>query len=160
MVEAVGGAIDPALCFGPRHEDVERTFADLVGSGDNEAQSCVHADASHAHHGGAAAGHDIRAAGIESFVIELTKAVDGERFNQLLQGLAADFGQHLLRTKGILHVAGVPEKPAVVHGVQHVFFPITWLERWPAGERNSRLVCITQDLAPEVIKARFREHFG
>jgi len=158
IVEAVGGAIDPELCFGSPGDDVEGMFAALAASG-AAADACDHEDPSHAGHGAGTARHDIRAAGIGSFVIELTKAVDGDRFNEVLQGLARDFGQHLLRTKGILHVASVPEKPAVVHGVQHVFFPVTWLDRWPAGERSSRLVFITQHLAPDVVRNRIMEHF-
>jgi G3E family GTPase len=66
----------------------------------------------------------------------------------------------MLRTKGILQIEGEPDRPAVVQGVQHVFFPVTWLDRWPEGTRHSKLVFITQDLAPEVITARFGEHFS
>jgi G3E family GTPase len=160
IVETLRGAIDPVLCFGSPGEDVEGIFAELAASGNAGAEACDHGAPAHAHDGADTPRHDMRAAGIESFVIELTRPVDGERFNAVLQGLAADFGRHLLRTKGILHVAGVPEKPAVVHGVQHVFFPVTWLERWPAGERSSRLVFITQNLAPDVVRHRVLEHFA
>ena len=150
MHEAVDGVIDPELCFGPRHDDVEATFAEFTASAHIDAEcACEGGAPLHPHHG----------AGIDSFVIELTKAVDGERFNDFLQGLAADFGQHLLRIKGILHVSSSPEKPAVVHGVQHIVFPVSWLDRWPNDERSSKLVFITQNLAPHVVKDRFKEHF-
>ena len=148
--ETVGGAIDPELCFGPRYEDVDATFAELTaGANGDAACACEDEAPQHPHHG----------AGIESFVIELTKAVDGERFNDFLQGLAADFGEHLLRIKGVLHVSSSPERPAVVHGVQHIVFPVSWLDRWPNEERTSKLVFITQNLAPVVVKDRFKEHF-
>jgi G3E family GTPase len=145
--ETVRGAIDPELCFGPRHEDVEAVFAQLSAE--------AHLDASCGGH----AQHDYRGAGIDSFAIELTQPLDGEQFNEFLTGLAADFGQHLLRTKGILYVCGAPEKPAVIHGVQHIFFPVSWLERWPTDERCSRIVFITQNLAPDVIRDRFKARF-
>jgi G3E family GTPase len=158
LVDAIDGAIDPALCFGPRPDEVERTFADFAAHASPCTESCD--DAGHAHHIGHNAGHDPAASGIASFVIELSRPVDGDRFNRILQELAADHGRQMLRTKGILDVAGVPEKPAVVHGVQHVFFPVTWLPRWPEGERRSRLVFITQDLAPDPIRQRLLEHFA
>ena len=159
--ETLSGAIDPQRCFGARHDDMDATFAEFAaGAAADTAGECNDGDPLHAHDDAGLHSHDYRGAGIDSFVIELTKAVDGERFNDVLRGLATDFGQHLLRTKGVLHVAGSPEKPAVVHGVQHIFFPVTWLDRWPNDERNSKLVFITQNLDPKVVKDRFREHFS
>ena len=66
----------------------------------------------------------------------------------------------MLRMKGIFQVEGTPDRPAVVQGVQHVFFPVSWLDHWPEGVRRSRFVFITQDLSPEVVAARFREQFS
>ena len=31
-----------------------------------------------------------------------------------------------------------------IHGVQHVFHPPAWLERWPSADRTSRMVFITR----------------
>jgi G3E family GTPase len=72
--------------------------------------------------------------------------------------LAIEYGESVLRMKGILHVEGETERPAVIHGVQHVFFPVSWLEKWPDDERTSKLVFITQDLDPQLIKSRFGEY--
>jgi G3E family GTPase len=57
--------------------------------------------------------------------------------------------------KGILNLAGHPDRPAVVHGVQHVFHPLQWLERWPSEDRRTRLVFITRDVEQETIEAIF-----
>lgn len=160
VIEAVGGAVKPQDCFGSPGDDLATMVSGLAADDEDQAHACGLGDPSHAHHGAGAARHDLHAAGIESFVIELTKPVDGDRFNEVLQSLAADFGQQMLRTKGILHVAGASDRPAVIHGVQHVFFPVTWLDQWPAGERNSRLVFITQNLAPDLVRNRVLEHFG
>jgi len=32
----------------------------------------------------------------------------------------------------------------VIHGVQHVFHPPAWLDRWPSDDRSSRIVFITR----------------
>ena len=36
---------------------------------------------------------------------------------------------------------------AVVHGVQHVFHPLDWLDRWPSEDRRTRLVFITRGIS-------------
>lgn len=104
--------------------------------------------------------HDTDQCDIKTFVIEFGKPVDGDQFNQFLQALAIEFGENLLRMKGILHVIDRPEQPAVIQGVQHVFFPILWLDDWPSKERTSKLVFITQGLAPDIIQTRFNERFA
>jgi G3E family GTPase len=64
----------------------------------------------------------------------------------LLEVLAEHCGRDLLRLKGIVNVAECPDRPAVLHGVQHVFHPPTWLEAWPSEDRRSRLVFIVRDI--------------
>ena len=120
-----------------------RTTADEAGCDDQ----------SHAHR------HDPNRSDIDTFSIELEKPVAPEEFNEFLQELAIEFGENLLRMKGILNVRN-SDQPAIVHGVQHVFFPITWLDEWPSAERNSKLVFITQGLPRETIQSRFDEGFG
>jgi G3E family GTPase len=62
----------------------------------------------------------------------------------LLETLAEHCGADLLRLKGIVNIAESPERPAVIHGVQHVFHPPAWLARWPSDDRRSRIVFITR----------------
>ena len=52
---------------------------------------------------------------------------------------------HLLRVKGLVQVAGAPDRPVVIQGVHHVLHPPVALDRWPAPgtDRRSRLVFIT-----------------
>jgi len=59
-----------------------------------------------------------------------------------LEALATHEGKRLLRLKGLVHIAELPERPMVIHGVQHVFYQPTWLERWPTNERSTRIVII------------------
>jgi G3E family GTPase len=35
-----------------------------------------------------------------------------------------------------------PERPAVIHGMQHVYHAPVWLERWPSADRRTRMVFI------------------
>ena len=62
------------------------------------------------------------------------------------------FGQQVLRYKAILDIEA-EDKPLVLHGVQGVISPETWLEDWPPEGRVSRMVLITQSLPPPVIQA-------
>ena len=160
--EAIRGAVEPQAFFGARAADANSAFAEFL-SWEKRTRDCgaVDEDGSpaHDHRHGHGHGHDLHSMGIDTYVIELQDPVDGERFNEFLQGLARDFGTKLLRMKGIFRVEGVPDRPAVVHMVQHVSFPISWLERWPEGKRSSKFVFITQDLAREVIVDRFSRHF-
>jgi G3E family GTPase len=65
----------------------------------------------------------------------------------LLEILAEHCGGDLLRLKGIINVVESPDRPAVIHGVQHVFHPPAWLDRWPSEDRRSRLVLIGRNLS-------------
>jgi G3E family GTPase len=71
----------------------------------------------------------------------------------LLEVLAEHCGADLLRLKGLVNVAESPDRPAVIHGVQHVFHPPTWLERWPSADRRSRLVVIGRNLRQAWVEA-------
>ena len=155
------GEVEPGALFGSPGDDADSVLAELSIAG-TAAEGCdaEGESGSHAHEGAHRHVYAMREAGITSFVIELQKPVDGKRFNEFLHRLAADYGKQMLRMKGIFQVEGAPDRPAVVHGVQHVFFPVSWLKRWPEGMRHSRFVFITQDLSPEVIATRFREQFS
>ena len=72
------------------------------------------------------------------------KPIGAVTLTLFLETLAEHCGADLLRLKGILNIAESPERPAVVHGVQHVFHPPAWLARWPSDDRRSRMVFITR----------------
>ena len=154
--ESKHGKIDANVIFS---RDKENAFADFSAWLDAAGESNSHQD-NHSHDHDHKHQHAHGAAGITSFVVELDQPIESAQFNEFLQQLAIEFGEHILRMKGILHVREMPDRPAVIHGVQHVFFPITWLERWPDDQRSSKLVFITQDLEPERIRRRFREHLS
>jgi G3E family GTPase len=70
-----------------------------------------------------------------------------------LQVLAEHCGARLLRLKGLVDVHESPGRPAVIHGVQHVFHPPAWLDAWPDGDRSTRIVVIGLRLDPVWVEA-------
>jgi G3E family GTPase len=95
----------------------------------------------HAHHHDGAASHDAQ---ISCFAIVREVPIRAVALTLLLEALAEHTGSDLLRLKGLVNVAESPDRPAVIHGVQHVFHPPAWLERWPSPDRRTRLVFITR----------------
>ena len=82
--------------------------------------------------------------GIETFVLQRDRPVPALALTLLLEALAEHCGARLLRLKGLVNLAEMPDHPAVIHGVQHVFSPPVFLDRWPSSDYTTRLVFITQ----------------
>ena len=80
-----------------------------------------------------------------------------EMFLDLLRAM---HGNNLLRVKGIVKLAEMPDTPVVVHGVQHVFHPTARLERWPDDDHRTRLVFITRDLPERTVRELFDAFMG
>jgi G3E family GTPase len=77
-----------------------------------------------------------------------------------LELLRATHGNQLLRVKGIVKLAEMPDTPVVVHGVQHVFHPTARLDRWPDDDHRTRLVFITRDLPERAVRELFDAFTG
>ena len=67
--------------------------------------------------------------------------------------ISAMRGPDLLRVKGLINVSDHPDRPIVIHGVQHIFHPPQVLDRWPGSDRRTRLVFITRNIEREDIEA-------
>jgi G3E family GTPase len=78
----------------------------------------------------------------ESIVLTSASPIPALALTLLLQALADHAGDRLLRVKGLVLVAEMPDRPALVHGVQHVFAAPEWLEAWPSPEQHTRIVFI------------------
>lgn len=89
--------------------------------------------------------------GIRSFSFIIDKPVEWSAFARWLDYVAALKGEDLLRFKGIVCTTDDPERPLVLHGVQHVFHPPARLESWPSADRRSRLVFIVRNIERETI---------
>ena len=89
-----------------------------------------------------------------------TTAIPAGTLDMFLELVRANHGAQLLRVKGIVKLAEMPETPVVVHGVQHVFHPTARLERWPDDDHRSRLVFITRDLPERTVRELFEAFIG
>jgi len=84
------------------------------------------------------------------------RAVDWERFLRFLWALQQRCGESLYRVKAIAHVANV-DRPVIFQGVQSVFSPPTYADRWPDGMPESRLVVIGHGLDRDAILTGFAD---
>jgi len=104
-------------------------------------------------------GHERHDDRIGTFCLVADKPLDWTAFTQWLGLLLANRGEQLLRIKGLLNVVG-RDKPVVVHGVQHVFYPPGELDSWPDADRRSRIVFITRDLSRSAMERAFGKLTG
>ena len=111
----------------------------------------------HDHHHHDVNRHD---AHIGSFVLTADTAIPAGTLEMFLELLRANYGAQLLRLKGIVKLAEMPDTPVVVHGVQHVFHPTARLERWPDDDHRTRLVFITRDLPERTVRELFEAFLG
>jgi G3E family GTPase len=100
----------------------------------------------HAH-----AGSSRHAAAIRAFCLTFEQPLDWTGFGVWLTMLLHVHGENVLRVKGILNVVDV-KTPVVIHGVQHIVHPPAHLERWPDGDRRSRIVFIVRGLEQRAIE--------
>jgi G3E family GTPase len=106
--------------------------------------------------------HDVNRhdAHIGAFVLTSETAIPAGTLEMFLELLRATHGAKLLRIKGIVKLAEMPDTPVVVHGVQHVFHPTARLERWPDDDHRTRLVFITRDLPKHTVRELFEAFIG
>ncbi|MBV9826659.1 MAG: GTP-binding protein [Alphaproteobacteria bacterium] len=130
--EALGGRIDPEFLLDEAIDLPARPHS---------RHEHGHPDHTHSHD-------------INSFVIELPRALSWPVFEQAMAVLTALRGSDLLRVKGLVAVEGC-RGPIVVHAVQHVAHRPIELEAWPDGDRRSRLVFITRHVRRPDVEALF-----
>jgi G3E family GTPase len=79
---------------------------------------------------------------LETIAVASTSPIPALALTLFLQALVDHAGDRLLRVKGLVQVAEMPNQPALVHGVQHVFAAPEWLEVGPSDEQHTRIVFI------------------
>ena len=95
-------------------------------------------------------------ADVASFSLRFGTPLQPARLIAAVEAVQAQFGDSLLRLKGILQLEG-ESQPLVIHGVHGQLYPLTTLGDWPEGKAQSRLVFIVRATAKEPIEALFRE---
>lgn len=98
--------------------------------------------ASHSHH------H------IKTITLRHEKPMSRQILDQFMEQAIVQFGNDILRIKGLAHIAEHPDQPLVVHGVQNIFHQPKKLDQWP-NEPQTALVIITKLKNPEPIQRLF-----
>jgi G3E family GTPase len=114
------------------------------------------------HHHGHHHHHDVNRhdAAIRAFTLRSEAPVPRPAFEMFLDLLRSGQGANLLRLKGLVALADAPERPVVVHGVQHVVHAPVTLAAWPDGDRTSRLVLILRDGDPAFVRRLWDAFLG
>jgi len=113
-------------------------------------------DHAHDHHGHShdhSHDHDVNRHDdhIQSFCITFDEPLHWDAFVTWAEIFTQMRGESLLRVKGILNLVG-EDAPVAIHAVQHVFHPPASLPAWPSDDHRSKIVFITKDLGPQVIR--------
>ena len=105
------------------------------------------------HHHDAA--HDPNRHGdIAALVLTADEPLDWASFGLWLAMLLNRHGTEILRLKGLVAIRG-QDAPVVVQGVQHLIHKPIHLDRWPDGDRRTRLVVIQRGLDPALLQRSF-----
>lgn len=132
-------------------------LAPIVDAGDAEASALLFGGSPKALPRPRPSASAVHAHGIHALSLRLQRPMSRLGFAMALGRLANDYGEKLLRVKGLVEFSDRPEGPAAIHAVQHTLYPPRWLERWPDADHTSRLVFIVRDLQPEEILNRFAD---
>ncbi|RWK51633.1 GTP-binding protein [Mesorhizobium sp.] len=92
---------------------------------------------------------------IRTFAITRELPIARDALQKFLHLLSMSAGPRLLRVKGLVHDRDEPERPRVIHAVQHVVYPPAVLDDWPSADRRTRLVFITDGVDPEPVRQLF-----
>ena len=118
----------------------------------------------HHHHDGPEGqhAHDVNRhdAHIRAFCLTTDDAIPSSAFEMFLSLLRSAHGEKLLRMKGIIKLAETPDKPIILHGVQHVFHPPVALAAWPDADHRTRMVFITKDLDERFVEGLWNAFLG
>ena len=142
VLEVVQGAIAPSALFDCGLYDLETKHRDVRAWLADQAVAAAGGHSPHHHTGD-----------ITTFSIVRDEPMHAVTLALMLSALAENCGADLLRMKGIVQVVEQPERPAVIHGVQHVYHAPVWLEKWPSADRRTRMVFIGRDIRESWVRS-------
>lgn len=93
---------------------------------------------------------------IDSFSVTLPMPLDWSSLLPALRSVCTVHGEKLLRLKGIIHAADLPE-PLAVHAVQHVLYAPTPLKGWREDPPQSRIVIIGRGLDEAAVRKQLMQ---
>ncbi|MFC7396180.1 CobW family GTP-binding protein [Chelatococcus sp. GCM10030263] len=173
ILVAAKGEATPAALIGIGLYDVDGKIADVRGWLQAEAfddhhdhdhgHDHHHHDHAHGHaHAHAGDHHDVNRHDerIRAFCLTSDKPISTANLEMFLDLLRSSHGPDLLRVKGLVALREDPERPMVIHGVQHVFHPPLQLPAWPDADHRSRLVFILRDLDASFVSRLWTAFLG
>ncbi|TPW27635.1 GTP-binding protein [Martelella alba] len=92
---------------------------------------------------------------IEAFSLMSDVPLDADALAILLGVIVSPRNRGLLRMKGLVAISDDPDRPMVVHAVQHRMDPTVRLPQWPSKPRGTRIVLIGMDLPEKQIRSLF-----
>ncbi len=92
---------------------------------------------------------------INSFCITRDEPLPEKWFMAWMGLLMTMMGEKILRVKGMVNLVG-QEGPTIIHGVQHILYPLGQLDQWPSDDRRTRIVFITNDISKETLEPSLR----
>ncbi len=152
VIEAANASVPQLIDCGLY--DAERKIPDVKRWLADEAYASAH---DHDHHHHDVNRHDDK---IRAFTLASEKPIPFSAFEMFLDLIRSMHGPNLLRVKGIVKLAETPDRPVVIHGVQHVFHPPVTLERWPDADQRTRLVFIVNGIPARAIEDLFNAFIG
>jgi G3E family GTPase len=166
QLDAAAGEAGPEAILGCGLYNPDTKTSDVRRWLNEEAYAAARAEAKHGHGHGHGHGHDHEHgthghephdvnrhdARIRAFCMRRDVPIAPSAFDLFLELLRNAHGPHLLRVKGIVCLADDLERPAVIHGVQHVFHPTVRLDHWPDEDRSTRVVFILRDMEPAFVE--------
>ena len=155
ILDAALGEATPASLLGCGLYDPSRKIPDVSRWLADEAIAAAHAHDHHHHHD--VNRHDER---IRAFTLSTERAIPAAMLDLFLELLRSTHGPNLLRMKAIVNIEETPDKPMVLHGVQHVLHPAAQLAGWPDDDRRTRMVFIVRDIEPRIIRELFDAFLG
>lgn len=134
----------------------------LAMTPDNEARGVrgEHHDHAHDHDARRKQPHSRHDEAIRSFCLVRDQPLTLGACGLFLEMLRSAHGPNLLRVKGIIALADEPDRPLVIHGVQHIFHPPVRLDVWPDADRRTRIVFIVKDLQPAFVEGLYAAFSG
>jgi G3E family GTPase len=150
VIEAAGASVQQLIDCGLY--DAERKIPDVKRWLAEEAYAH-----DHHHHDHDVNRHDDK---IRAFTLASERAIPFSAFEMFLDLLRSMHGPNLLRVKGIVKLAETPERPVVIHGVQHIFHPPATLAAWPDADYRTRLVFIVNDIPQRAVEDLFNAFLG
>lgn len=162
LLDAAAGEATAAALLGAGPFDAAGKIADVAGWLAAEAYADAHEGHDHARAGDGQDAHDVNRhdTSVRAFCIVTDAAIPAGALDMFLTLLPSTHGPKLLRVKGLVRLREEPDRPVLVHGVQHLFHPPVILSAWPDGDRRTRLVFIGRDLDEAVVRRLWDAFLG